>query len=157
MEAMTDRVLRWLSAVSLVLLALDAAWNIGTLPSFAVHLPLVTGWGPQYILGDLVLPTTATSIGEVTGVATLVVSLQRRQWGWFSGALLCLAVYSYAGLALDFPASFNFLYRLTGGGGAYFLRADVALYFVLALTPIVVLAVVYAWTRRQPATASAAD
>jgi hypothetical protein len=153
---MTDRVLRWLSVVSLVLLALDAAWNLITLPTFVVHLPMVINWGPESILGYLVLPTTAASIGEVTGVATLVVSLQRRQWGWFSGALVCLVLSSYAGLAFDFPGSITFLYKLTGGGGVYFLRAGIALYFVLVLTPFVVVAAVYAWTRRQPATTTTA-
>jgi hypothetical protein len=153
---MTDRVLRLLSVVSLVLLALDATWNLITLPTFVVHLPLVTSIDPEYILGYLVLPTTATSIGEVTGVVTLVVSLQRRQWGWFSAALACLVAYSYAGLALDFPASITFLYKLTGEGGTYFLRAGVTLYYVLVLMPLVVLATVYAWTRRKPAIASTA-
>ena len=154
-ETMTDRVLRWLSAVALVLLVLDAVLKIVTLSSFAAHpmltLPLEAFKIPQYILGYQVLPTTAISMGEVTGIAVLVVSLQRRQWGWFSGMLLCLVVASYAGLGLDVPAITTLLSNLSGGGGGYSQAAAVQLYFVVAYTPMVVLAGIYAWTRRQPA------
>jgi hypothetical protein len=155
MEAMTNRVLRWLFAVALGLLALDAAFNFNALPWFVAHFPMVIGWGPEYILGYLVLPTTATSIGEVTGVAALVVSLQRRQWGWFSGMLLCLVVANYAGLALEFPGSITVLSKLSGEASVYYLTMAVRLYFVLALTPLVVLVGIYSWTRRQPAATTA--
>ena len=152
---MTGRVLRWLSAVALVLLVLDAGLNIVTLPWFAVHfnilrLPMVIGGVPQYIFGYQVLPTTAISIDEVTGVAILVVSLQRRQWGWFSGILLCLVVAFYAGLALELPAINTLISNLSGGGGEYTQAAAVQLYFALAYRPLVVVAGIYAWTRRLP-------
>lgn len=153
---MADRVLRWLFAVALGLLALDAAFNINALPWFAAHFPMVIGWGPKYILGYLVLPTTATSIGEVTGAAALVVTLQRRQWGWFSGLLLCLLVANYASLALEFPGSITVLSKLSGEASVYYLTMAVRLYSVMALTPLVVLVGIYAWTRRQPATTAAA-
>jgi hypothetical protein len=71
--------------------------------------------------------------------------------------LLCLVVSSYAGLPLDFPGGITFLSHLAGGGGLYLLRAAVALSFVLALTPSVLVALVYAWTRRPPAASRGAD
>ena len=153
-DAVTDRVLRWLSAISLVLLVLVAAWHLGLVPSFPVHLPIVTAIGPEYILSYLLLPATATAVCDVTGVATFVVSMQRKQWTWFVGALICLVVHFYSGLALSFPAGIAFLYRLAGS--AFALTNYVTLYDVLALTPIVVLAFAYAWTRRQPPSASTA-
>jgi hypothetical protein len=151
---MTERVLRWLSATALTALVLVAAVNIGFLPSFVAHFPLGPGWGPAYVLGRLVLPTTAVAVCEVTGVATLVVSLQRKQWGWFVGALLCLLLHFYASLALAFPAGVNILYKLASS--AYLLSIYLTLYTFLAVTPIALLALVYAWTRRYPPSASAA-
>lgn len=145
---MADRVLRWLSAISLVLLALDAAWNIGRLPMFAAHFPIVIGWGPAFVLGYLLLPATVTAICEVTAVATLVVSLQRKQLGWVVGTLLCLIVHFYAGLLLAVPGGLNGLYKLAGS--SYSVATYMTLYYILVFTPIVVLAFVYAWTRRQP-------
>jgi hypothetical protein len=147
-EAMSDRVLRWVSTIALVLLALDAARSLAVLPSFPLHGPIVLSWGPAYFLGTLLLPTTATALGDVSGVATLVFCLQRKQWGWFVGALLCLMVYFYASLALAFAGGITALYRLAGS--AFALGIYLTLYYLLALTPIVVLAAVYAWTRRRP-------
>jgi hypothetical protein len=145
---MTDRVLRWVSTIALVLLVLDAARSIAALPSFLLHVPMVLSWGPAYILGYLLLPSTAAAIGDVSGVATLVISLQRQQWPWFVGALLCLVVHFYASLALAFSGGITSLYKLAGS--AYSLGIYVMLYNLLALAPVVVLAVLYAWTRRRP-------
>jgi len=152
---MTERVLRWLSATALIVLVLAAAWHIALLPSFVAHLPIGLGWGPAYVLGHLVLPTTAVAICEVAGVATLVVSLQRKQWGWFVGALLCLLPHFYASLVLAFPQGISFLYKLASS--VYQLSIHLTLFSFLAVTPIVLLALVYAWTRRPLPFASAAD
>jgi hypothetical protein len=152
---MTDRVLRWLTASALVLLVLDAAWNIAALPPLVVHLPFVIAWGPGFILGYFLVPSTDSALCEVAGVATLVVSLQRKQWSWFVGALLCLVVQFYAGLLLDVPTGMNDLYKLAGSS-IYSARTLLSLYFVLVRTPTVLLAFVYAWTRRSSAIADAA-
>ena len=144
---MTNRVLRWLSALSLALVALEAAWLFGNAP--------VLLDARAYILSFVLLPYTAVAVSEVTGVAVLVVSLQRQQWGWFTGALLCLVFRFYAGVAVAFPASFRILHALAGGP----LTMSSVLYLyevVVSLSPIVLLALVYAWTRRQSATTSAA-
>jgi hypothetical protein len=156
MEAMTDRVLRWLFAVALLLLALDATFNIDALPWFADHFTalgpsLVISWGPGFILVYQALPATAAFLGQVTGVAALVVSLQRRQWGWFSALLLALLVANYASLALNLGV----LSHLTGGASSvYSLTMAFQLYADLTHAPVVVVAGAYAWTRRQPATTS---
>lgn len=149
---MTDRMLRWLSAISLALLALNAARSLAALPSFPVHLGMVLDGGPAFIFGYAVLPLTTGAFGEVSGVATLLVSLQRKQWGWFGGALLCLVVHFYAGLVLSLSSGIGFLYKLAGS--VYTLGIYVTLYSLLALAPIVVLAFVYTWTRHQPPVAS---
>jgi hypothetical protein len=145
---MTDRVLRWASTIALVLLALEAARGIAALPPFLLHVPVVLTWGPGYILGYLLLPSTAAAIGDVSSVATLVICLQRTQWPWFVGALLGLVVHFYAGLALSFSSGITALYKLAGS--AYSLGIYVMLYYLLALAPMVVLAVLYAWTRPRP-------
>jgi hypothetical protein len=147
-----DRVQRWLSTISLVLLALDAAWALSALPRFAT-LHFVAGWGPAYLLGHLLLPPTAAAVCEVAGAATLVVSVQRKQWGWVIGAVLCLVVHYFGGLALSFPAAVKLLYTLASG--AYLVGIYLTLYSILGLAPMAVLAAVYAWTRRQPASDAA--
>ena len=70
--------------------------------------------GLAFVLCLLVLPPTVLALCEVTRVATLVVSLQRKQWGWFVGALLCLLLHRYANVALYFPQEYHFLYMLAG-------------------------------------------
>lgn len=143
---MTNRVLRWLSAISLVMLALVAAWMFASmtriLPS-ATIVPYPTF--VAYILALVLLPTTVVAVCEVAGVATLVVSLQRKQWGWVVGTLLCLIVHFYGGSALTLPLGINILNIF--GTSSYALR--VTLYSFLFVTPLVLVAFAYAWTRTR--------
>jgi hypothetical protein len=71
----TDCVLRWFSSVSLVLLALYAAWSLSAMPLITSRLPLAPYSGTAYILGYLVLPVTVGAVCEVTSIVTLVVSV----------------------------------------------------------------------------------
>ena len=140
---MTNRVLRWLSTISLVLLALVVAWTFSPM-AWTWIVPPTTSVTYLYILGLVLLPTTVVAVCEITGVATLVVSLQRKHWGWFVGMLLCLIVHFYSGSALTL-LGINILNIF--GSGSSVLR--VMLYGYLALTPLVVVVLIYIWTRRQ--------
>jgi hypothetical protein len=151
---MTDRVLRWLSSIALVLLLLFTALSLGTLPAYAARFELLQRWGTVYIVSFLLVPAAAGALCDVAGIATLVVTAQRKQWGWFAGMLICLAFHYFAGLTVDFPAGIIFRYMPIGGSLG--LRALFTISSVVLLAPMLVLAFVYAWTRRaQPAVSTA--
>jgi hypothetical protein len=153
---MTDRVLRWLSAVSLALSLLLAVWFVTELahrpnPILGTLSPVA---GTIYLLALLLFPAAVGGICLVAGVATLVVSAQHRQWGWFTAALVCLAVFFYGNVATLFPAFRVLLFADLGR--AYTLSADYALFdYVLVRVPLVAVTLIYAWTRRGTSPASA--
>jgi hypothetical protein len=156
---MTDRVLRWLSAISLVSLIVVAIVLVAGLEINSVAILPTFGPTAAYIFTFVLLPNTADALGLVTGVATLVVSAQRRQWGWFAIILVCLTVYFYRGIWFFFPSfAITTLKALARDLTASTLvRLFSLVSVVVALAPTVVVAFVYAWTRRgtQPASATA--
>jgi hypothetical protein len=123
------------------------------MPLITSRLPLAPYSGTAYILGNLVLPVTVGAVCEVTSIVTLGVSVQRRQWGGFAAGLLCLVVQYYASLAIDAPGGLSFAYRLFGY--SFGLRSLVTIFSLVTGAPLVVFALAYAWTRRQPALSSA--
>jgi hypothetical protein len=155
---MTDRVLRWLSAISLASLILVAVVLVAELEVNPFYF--LTSFGRiavYYILTFVLLPNTAHAFGLVTGVATLVVSAQRRQKGWFAIILVCLVVYFYSDVLYIFPSYVITTLNALGRGvtTSTLFRLLPLVNVVVALAPIVVAAFVYAWTRRGTSPASA--
>jgi putative Ca2+/H+ antiporter (TMEM165/GDT1 family) len=140
--------------VAWVLLA-PAAYSAPGLSALVGYFP---GAQLKLILLLAFLPFTATALGLLSGLATLILSARRRQWGWFAGVIVCLVLNTYGGYFVNtsyigeqFMRSIIPIFTATD-----YLRLALFINLTLLSTPMVFLTAIFAWTRRQPSPASAA-
>jgi hypothetical protein len=162
---MTNRVLRWLSAIALVMLTLVVVWIVSTPPQSGpqfvpVPPPIHLSFVQRAAITITILPYTTAAVCLLSGLITLVVSSQRKQWGWFAGAVICFAVYLYGSmLPVNYSAEgwiSTWIRPFLGAHAVEVLNTGLFfLYtFVLVVAPMAILALVYAWPQRKPAPAA---
>lgn len=158
---MTNRVLRWLSALSLVMLTLEVVWIVADpRPHFvALSSPIDPSEPRRAFITNLILPLPTVAVCLLSGLSTLVVSSQRRQWGWCAGAVICFAVFLYGST----PSILVYAFAWIGGWiepghrpfqGGHPVDVYHLYQFVLVVAPLAILALVYAWSQRPPAPAA---
>lgn len=144
--------LRWLSLVSLVLLLVSGAVFVLQGALVAAYPGLAPGQNGA-ILSFEVFPITAWGLSLLSGVLALVLCAQHRHWGWFIGVLIGYLVFVFAALEIYASGILQLLIAVLPA-----IPSDGIVNLVLSVgtvLPIAILALVYAWTRRQPAPASA--
>lgn len=160
---MTDRALRVTSLIAVILLAINAIWLLlpWALPWVSTTFGLDPVLAPSSMAASLltyqILPSSSVALGLVSGMIVLVISAQRRQWAWFTGAIICLIVYFYADILLSVPWFIQAAFEANRGSLTPGLYVRFVTFYSSALivAPLVILALVYAWTRRHATTTSA--